>query len=250
MEKALRPAAEGRINIEKVLEFLDNVHTPPSKGTITQREINSEKKERLKNNPAGRRGCAKGCTNSAVSRRATRTVRHRPEKCGFCGGKKLTVVRITSKNVMDIPFIPKMEVANHIVDECKCDECGNVTVPQTGLLKGTPLGPNLLKILTGMWESKVACQDIANMFSGLFGIEGCAKSTIQHGWDSVADRMEPEAGAIKGEMRFKDTPVNIDETLYSIRGKAGQAWMATDKDAAVVEMTGSRGAAVLKEHFP
>lgn len=105
--------------------------------------------------PWGRRGRRKGCKNASVSRPASRTVRHRPVRCGFCGSSGLRVVRTTAKNVTDTPLIPRMEVTCHVVDECECGSCGRTTVPETGLIKGTSLGPNLLKMATGLWAGKM-----------------------------------------------------------------------------------------------
>ena len=93
-------------------------------------------------------------------------------------------------------------------------------------------------------------QEIADVFSGLFGIKGCAKSTIQHARDGVADLMEPEADAIAGEMISGDGPVGIDETPIRRPGGTGYAWVATDDAYTVVKAAASRAAAVLQEHFP
>ena len=88
LENALREVAEGKIKAERILEYYDNAHTPPSSHTITQREINEQKsEERKKKNPTGRKGRHKGCKNTAVSRKAAKTVRHRPGKCGECGSR-------------------------------------------------------------------------------------------------------------------------------------------------------------------
>ena len=74
-ENALREVAEGKTKAERILEYYDNAHTPPSSHTITPREINEQKsEERKKNNPTGR----KGRRNTAVGRKAAKTVRHRP----------------------------------------------------------------------------------------------------------------------------------------------------------------------------
>ena len=62
--------------------------------------------------------------------------------------------------------------------------------------------------------------------------------------------MEPESRRIKTEMDAKTTPVNIDETPYPVQGQTCQVWVATDPHSTVVVAAGSRGTAVLDEHFP
>ena len=108
LEDALQKVSEGKIEAEQIPAYCDNAHAPPSNDTITQREINAEKKaERQKKNPAGRRGRKKGCKNTAISRKAERTVRHAPEKCRKCGGKNLGVTGAESDMAYDIPHIPQ-----------------------------------------------------------------------------------------------------------------------------------------------
>ena len=251
LEKALREVTEGKIKVERILEYYDNPHTPPRNRTITQREINRQKKEeRKRNNPTGRKGRHKGCKNTAVSRKATRTVTHRPGKCGDCGGQNLELINTDNNIRIDIPFIPKMEVTNHRVDTCRCLDCGRETVPETGLTKGTSLGPNLLKMVIGLWKMNGSYQGIADFFSGLFGVDGCAKSTIQHARDAVADRMCLEADGIADQMAAKKGPMGMDETPVPVPSGTGQAWLAADEDSTLVKVEGSRGEAVLREHFP
>lgn len=79
---------------------------------------------------------------------------------------------------------------------------------------------------------------------------GCAKSTIQHAIDSVSDLMEAEADSIRDRMVAKTTPVHIDGIGYPVQGKGCWIWGATDDDATAVVVSGSRGEAVLHEHFP
>ena len=84
--KMLKDKGQDKAAIDKVLKFYDNPHTPPSHKTITQREINKEKKEeRRQKNPEGRRGRQGGFKGYAVSRKSTQKVRHRPQKCASRG---------------------------------------------------------------------------------------------------------------------------------------------------------------------
>ena len=186
----------------------------------------------------------------AVSRKAVQTVRHKSKKCSSCGGGNLKTVSTSTKNVIDVPVLPKAIITKHVIESCECLDCHAVTVPKTGLFDGTSLGLNLLKIAVGLWKGKASYVDIAGTLSDLFDVEGCAKSAVQHALDSAANAMEPEAGSIKAGMDAKKTPVNIDETPHPIQGGTGQGWVATDRDSTVVVIAGSRGAAVLMEYFP
>ena len=247
----LKNKEQDKADIDKVLKFYDNSHTPPSHKTITQREINKEKKEeRHQKNPEGRRGRKGGFKGYAVSRRAEQKIRHRPQECASCGGGNLKVTRIDNENAMDIPALPQAAATTHVTETCRCLDCNHVTVPDAGLIKGTSLGPNLVKIALGMWKNKVSYQDIADTLSDLFGVKGCAKSTIQHALGAAADVMEPESRRIKAGMDARTTPVNIDETPYPVMGRTGQVWVATDPQSTVVVVSGSRGTAVLDAHFP
>ena len=87
-EEIIREVTGSKAKAERILEYYDNAHTSPRNRTITRREINKQKKgERKMKNSTGRRGRRKGCTNTAVSRKATKTVVHRPDRCKSCGGQ-------------------------------------------------------------------------------------------------------------------------------------------------------------------
>ena len=251
-EEIIVEVTGSKAKAERILQYYDNAHTPPRNRTITQREINKQKKEeRKKKNPTGRRGRHKGCTNTAVSRKATRTVVHRPDRCKSCGGGNLEAERTDNELVVDIPFIPQIEVVNHRLDTCKCLDCGKITTPsRTGLVRGTSLGPNLLKMTVGLWSMNASYEGIGEFFSGLFGMDGCAKSTVQHGLGSMTPLMEPDANAMFEEMKSKKGPVGIDESPITVPDRTGQIWLAADEDTTLVKVAASRAEAVLREIFP
>ena len=231
----LKNKEQDKADIDKVLKFYDNSHTPPSHKTITQREIRKRNDTRLREGAAAR-------VDSRVTQSAAGPSR-RSAKCASCGGGN-QVTRIDNENAMDIPALPQAAVTTHVTETCRCLDCNHVTVPDAGLIKGTSLGPNLVKIALGMWKNKVSYQDIADTLSDLFGVKGCAKSTIQHALGAAADAMEPESRRIKAGMDARTTPVNIDETPYPVMGRTGQVWVATDSQSTVVVVAGSRGTAV------
>ena len=249
--KMLKDNGQDKAAIDKVLKFYDNPHTPPSHKTITQREINKEKEEeRRQKNPEGRCGRQGGFKGYAVSRKSMQRVRHRPQKCASCGSGNLMVTRIDNENATDIPEMPQAAVTTHVTKTCRCLDCNHSTTPEMGLVRGTSFGPRLVKIALGMWKNKASYQDIAETFSDLFGIKGCAKSTIQHAIDAAADSMEPESRRIKAELDARTTPVNIDETPYPVQDQTCQVWIASNPQSTVVVVAGSSGTAVIDEHFP
>ena len=177
-------------------------------------------------------------------------MRHRPQKCASCGSDNLKVTRIDSENATDIPEMPQATVTTHVTETCRRLDCNHSTTPDKGLVKGTSFGPNLVKIALGMQKNKASYQDIAETFSDLFGVKGCAKSTIQHAIDAAAASMEPESRRIKAEMDARTAPVNIDETPYPVQGRTCQGWVASDSQTTVVVVAGSCGTAVIDEYFP
>ena len=100
----------------QVLKAYDNQHTPPSKKTITQKEINAQKKEeRKRKNPDGRRGRHKGHTGVSASRKADDTVRHTPDRCDSCGGTNLKTVKIVPEMKTAVPPPPRSVTTCHMV---------------------------------------------------------------------------------------------------------------------------------------
>ena len=184
-EEIIVEVTGSKAKAERILQYYDNAHTPPRNRTITQREINRQKKEeRKKKNPTGRRGRHKGCTNTAVSRKATRTVVHRPDRCKSCGGGNLEAERTDNELVVDIPFIPQIEVVNHRLDTCKCLDCGKITTPsRTGLVRGTSLGPNLLKMTVGLWSMNASYEGIGEFLFGDYSAwTGAPSRPSSTGW--------------------------------------------------------------------
>ena len=72
LENALREVAEGKIKAERILEYYDNAHTPPSSHTITQREINGQRSEKRRTRPAARDAARAAATPRSAGRRPRR----------------------------------------------------------------------------------------------------------------------------------------------------------------------------------
>ena len=81
-------------------------------------------------------------------------------------------------------------------------------------------------------------------------MDGCAKSTVQHGLGSMTPLMEPDANAMFEEMKSKKGPVGIDESPITVPDRTGQIWLAADEDTTLVKVAASRAEAVLREIFP
>ena len=65
----LKNKEQDKADIDKVLKFYDNSHTPPSHKTITQREINKEKKEERRT----RKTLSEGAEAARVDSRVTQS---------------------------------------------------------------------------------------------------------------------------------------------------------------------------------
>ena len=67
------------------------------------------------------------------------------------------------------------------------------------------------------------------LFSELFDMAGCAKSTILYAKDTVADLLEPKAETIVREIIAKKVPIHLDGSAVKTRDgktcKTSQAWL-------------------------
>ena len=231
----------------QTIKAYDNQHTPPSRKTITQKEINAQKKaERKEKNPTGRRGRHKGHKGVSASRKADQTMRHTPDKCGSCGGCNLKVVEILPEMRTDIPPPPRVTTTCHIVETCECLDCGQTTKAKTGMIKGTSLGPNLLAEVADFWEKKGTYQGVADSLEQKYG-ERFSDATIQHALDAIAIGLEPEARDVWDGLKDADF-LGYDETTYPIMGESGWAWVAASHDAACFHLAASRSRATFEEH--
>ena len=231
----------------QAIKAYDNQHTPPSKKTITQREINAQKKEeRKKNNPDGRRGRRKGHKGVSASRTADDTVRHTPDRCDSCGGTNLKAVGMVSEMRTDIPPPPKATTTCHIVETCECMDCGGMTEAKTGMVQGTSLGPNLLTEVSDSWEKKSTYEGVSESLNDKYGVRFC-KATIQRALDAVAVGLEPEAQNMRDGLKDADG-MGYDETSYPIMGGSGWAWVAASRDTICYHLAASRSRATFEEH--
>ena len=117
-----------------------------------------------------------------------------------------------NKIVADIPDMPRAGAVNHRADTCRRLDCGGIATPETGPVRGAPLGPNLPKTAAGQQGMDGSCRGMAGPFPGLFGMSGRAKPAIRHARDGAADRMGPEAGTTAAEMISGDDPAGTGET--------------------------------------
>ena len=231
----------------QVIKAYDNQHTPPFKKTITQQEINAQKKEeRKKKNPDGRRGRHKGHKGVSASRKADQTIRHTPDRCGSCGGANLKTVKMVPVTKTDIPPPPRSTTTCHITETCECLDCGGMTEAKTGMVRGTSLGPNLLTEVADSWEKKGTYGGVADSLENKYG-EKFSAATIQHALDAAAVGLEPEAQNLRDSLKDVDY-MGYDETSYHIMGKSGWAWVAASHDVVCYHLAASRSRATFEEH--
>ena len=187
----------------------------------------------------GHRGVSHG-------RKFTVTVTHRPKGCPKCGSPEMEDTGRTMKQVLDIPFIPKCTVTTHVKYECRCAKCGTLAKESfAGSADGTPLGPNLLTLATGMWYRGLTLDDIRDLLT-MFGAR-ISKATVQHAMAAVGRRLKPKADGIARELAGSEY-LKMDETPVVILDKRGYLWVGDD--LVVFKVAGTRGRAVIYEFFP
>ena len=106
--------------LERRRMIYENPHAPPSHGSVPaqQKKARSAKRtkpsEQAEGKTAGIPGRKPGHTGVSHHRRSKKAVRHRPDKCSKCGGTSLSDVRTTTKQITDIPEMPKATVVTHV----------------------------------------------------------------------------------------------------------------------------------------
>ncbi|MDA7973443.1 MAG: IS66 family transposase [Nitrosopumilus sp.] len=231
------------------LAYYENSNRPSSsdslKGDKRQRE---RRAARGKKRPAGKRGGRKGHRGASKTRKADKTVHHRVEKCGGCGGTDLEDDGSHTKIVEDVPEIVKAEVTAHVVHGARCNGCGARTRAAEPGIAGTSLGPNALLICAASWEAPGSLRSVAELLK-IFGID-ITKSAVNSAIAAIAGRMEPEAEVERENVRKSGTVLG-DETPNRVNGKRGHTWIFLGDGGSVMLVPAtSRAAAVIMDSIP
>lgn len=98
-----------------------NSSKPPSSDPIFKKSDRPVRKSKRKRNPGGQPGHKGNKLTKFVSPDFIED--HALESCPCCQSKDIDLVKIRSKQVVDIP-VPKIEVTEHILYEYHCQRCG------------------------------------------------------------------------------------------------------------------------------
>ena len=180
-------------------------------------------------------------------RRSKEAVHHRPDKCNKCGGASISDVRITTKQIIDIPQMPEATVVTHVCHKCVCSDCKTVTVPKPPRIKGASLGPNLLAFLTSVWGKAVSVGNATTLLNDTF-VAGLCKTAVTHALVAASGRLQKTADEINGSLS-ESQYLKMDETPIRFNGKRQYVW-ACIGDEGVAVTVGTRSAAEIDCHFP
>ena len=239
--------------LKRRLIIYENPHAPPSYGSVPaqQKKARSAKRnkpsEQAEGKTAGIPGRKPGHTGVSHHRRSKKAVRHRPDKCSKCGGASLSDVRTTTKQVIDIPEMPKAAVVTHVSHQCVCSDCETVTIPKLPGIKGTLLGPNLLAFLTSVWGKAVSVGNATTLLNDTFET-GLCKTAVTHALVAASGRLQETADEINKSIS-ESQYIKMDETPIRFCGKRQYVW-ACIVDEGVAVTVGTRSAAEIDCHFP
>ena len=239
--------------LKRRLIIYENPHAPPSHGSVPaqQKKARSAKgtkpSEQAEGKTAGIPGRKPCHTGVSHHRRSKKAVHHRPDKCSKCGGTSLSDVRTTTKQITDIPEMPKAEIVTHVCHQCVCSDCETATVPKSPGIKGTSLGPNLLAFLTSVWGKAVSVGNATTLLNDTFGA-GLCKTAVTHALVAASGKLQKTADEVNvslSESRY----IKMDETPIRFNGKRQYVW-ACIGDEGVAITVGTRSAAEIDCHFP
>ena len=143
-----------RIESDRIPQFYDNAHTPPSQKTAARLEVSRE---------SDRSGASKARSRSEAARKAVglcdqlqgRTDRQAgTQKRASCSGGNLIMARTTGKNSTGMPAMSRGIATCRMAEACGRSDRRSITMPETGLLGDASPAPNPTKVAAGMWKDK------------------------------------------------------------------------------------------------
>ena len=238
--------------LKRRLIIYENPHVPPSNDSVPaqQKKARSAKgakpSEQAEGKTAGIPGRKPGHAGVSHHRRSKETVHHRPDKCSKCGGASISDVRTTTKQIIDIPEMPKAAVVTHVSHQRVCSDCKTVTVPKPPGINGTSLGPNLLALLTSVWGKAVSVGNATTLLNDTFGA-GLCKTAVTHALVAASGKLQKTAGEINVSI-LKSQYIKMDETPIRFNGKRQYVWACVG-DEGVAVTVGTRSTAEIDCHF-
>ena len=239
--------------LERRLVIYENAHSPPSHNSVPaqQKKARSAKgakpSEQAEGKTTGIPSRKPGHTGVSHRRRSKEAVHHRPDKCGRCGGVSISDVRITAKQIIDIPQMPKATVVTHVSHQCVCSDCEIVTIPKLPGIRGTSIGPNLLAFLTSVWGKAVSVGNATILLNDTFGA-GLCKTAVTHALVVASGRLQKTVGEINASLS-ESRYIKMDETPIRFNKKRQYMW-ACIGDEGVAVTVGTRSAVEIYCRFP
>lgn len=188
-------------------------NSPSSSGSMSARQRGKEASDRRAEKGMGKPGRKKGHPGVARTVKPSRTVHHKPGRCGKCGSTDLHETSLRSKQIVDIVEIVVEEV-NHVMHGCRCLECGaDVEAVNPASLKGTFMGPSLASVAACMWKHGNSIGSIRGMLNDVFKLDVC-RATAHKAVVAVADLLTGEDEKIRQKAADVGEPGGLDETIY------------------------------------
>ena len=203
--------------------------------------------ERAEGKIGGMSGQKLGHACVSHHRRSKEAIHRRPGKCDRCGGTRISDVRTTAKQVIDMEQMPKTTVVIPVCHECVCSDCDVVTAPKQPGIKGTSLGPNLLAFLISVWGKAVSAGNATALLNYTFWA-GLCKTAIKHALVVASCKLQHTADGIHTSLS-KSGHVTMDKTSIRIGGKRRYMWACIGNETVVIKVD-ILGAAEIDCHFP
>ena len=178
--------------------------------------------DRPRERRSGVPGCRPDHTGISHRRRSKEAVHHRPDRCGGCGGTSLSDARITAKQIIDIPEMPKTTAVTHVCHQCVCSDCEAITVTKSPGIKETSLGPNLLAFLTSVWGKAVSVGNTTTLLNDTFGA-GLCRTAVTHALVAASGRLQKTADEINASLS-ESRYLKMDETPIRFNRKRQYVW--------------------------
>lgn len=234
------------------LALYDNPNTPPSQKSVQSRRERSRRHRQIKEgeepqNRPSKPGRKNGHSGTSHHCRSDRKVYSTPEACAHCGSTDLGILRdYTTQQVNMEPVV--VHTTTIVTQECQCRDCGKITVPESGHTPSTSFGSNLQSMIVHLWEDGGPVERTGRFVGELIN-QKVSGGAVQNCLAACPTRLEPASEDIRASVS-EASSVHIDETRIWVNGKMCHIWMFVTRYAVWYLVVGSRGGAVLDEHFP
>ena len=204
---------------------VSNAHTPPSNGSDAQNNLAKYRKRNRANYQSEESERKKSKQSEGLRKEplpVTESVDLTVEKCPECGVD--ADVKTETKDVVDIPDVPKAEKKQYRTSKGKCENGHKIDTTPKGLTRGSAFGPNLMTQIVFLFFTTLSLSSIAGALQA-YGLESVSKTTILTALVAVAtQKFAAEADRISkrlGDSKF----LMADETPIRIGKKRGYVWV-------------------------